>query len=51
MIEIHTAQGRQCASRTYITYGRRTNVIDGGFTGESRDVRTGNAATPYLYGT
>ncbi|HET7320280.1 MAG TPA: hypothetical protein VFI84_01690 [Candidatus Saccharimonadales bacterium] len=50
MVEIHTHQSRK-GYRTYITYGRKIHVIDGNFTAEPDDVRTGQSATPYLYGT
>lgn len=52
MVEIHTQQGKKGGGkRTYITHGRHTSVIDGDLAGESDHLKTGQAATPYLYGT
>lgn len=51
MVEIHTQRNRDGTSRTYITHGKRTSVIDGDFTDDADDIKTHKATTPYLYGT
>lgn len=50
MVDIHT-QHDASGYRTYIHYGRRGHVIDGNFAGDSTDIKTHQAANPYLYGT
>lgn len=50
-VDIHTQRASGGAYRTYISYGHRTSVIDGNFTGDDGAVRTTRPANPYMYGT